>query len=251
MTFDKTGLVHYEGIKNEKNSAELLTIFGYASDYIELRGGTKNKEDAYDPESNILWSIKHKKGIKNGSFDWINTSKIYDVVGDTFVPFLEQIKEYRQLPESQRKIVSFVKQVRQEFNNICSGVLDSFTTNQLVSFIQGKFISENNQLWIALNDSVARNFYVYKADTHPAVSYIQKGYTPFLKGRAKGSRRLLFTDGVQEYDCGLRIRVTSNNGINAFLGLSEANNNSQVVFKLQQDKVAKLLESVNAEVNSY
>jgi hypothetical protein len=52
-------------------------------------------------------------------------------------------------------------------------------------------------------------------------------------------------------DCGLRLRVTSNNGINAFLGTSKANRNSQVVIKLQQDKVAQLLSAVNAEVTSY
>jgi hypothetical protein len=53
------------------------------------------------------------------------------------------------------------------------------------------------------------------------------------------------------YDCGLRLRVTSNNGINAFLGASKANRNSQVVIKLQQDKVGKLLQEVNARCDAY
>jgi len=53
------------------------------------------------------------------------------------------------------------------------------------------------------------------------------------------------------YDCGLRLRVTSNNGINAFLGNSKANRNSQVVIKLQQDKVANLLQQVNAQKVTY
>ena len=53
------------------------------------------------------------------------------------------------------------------------------------------------------------------------------------------------------YDCGLRLRVTSNNGINAFLGNSTANRNSQVVIKLQQDKVKQLLQQVNAEMVTY
>lgn len=251
MTFDNTGRVHYEGVKNEELSKELKKGFGLASDKIYLLGGTKNKADAYDPELDIKWTDKHKKGVKNGSFDWINTSKVSEVVGDTFVPFLEQIKEYRQLPQSQRASVSFIKQVRKDFNNICGGVLDSFTAEQLVSFIQTQMIDANSKMMVSVNDTEAKNFYVYSADNHPAVCYIQLGYTPFLKGKAKGSRRLLFTDGEKEYDCGLRIRVTSNNGIKAFLGLSTANKNSQVVFKLQQDKVKKLLESVNADCYSY
>jgi hypothetical protein len=249
--FDRTGKVHHQGVANEKFTSNLLTLKGYASDSMELLGGTKNKADAYDRLMDILWSIKHKKGVKNGSFDWINTSKVSDVAGYTFVSFLEQIKEYRQLPASQRSAISFVKQVRQQFNNLCSGVLDTFTAEQLVSFIQTYLIDANKQLKVAVTDTLAKKMYVYSADQHPAVRYIQEGYTPFLKGRAKSSRRLLFTDGVKEYDCGLRIRVTNNNGIGALLGNSKANKNSQVVFKLQQDKVAQLLSSVNAEVVSY
>ena len=251
MTFDNTGKVHYEGVRNEGVSTELLKIFNLASDAIILLGGTKNKADAFDPERNIKWTIKHKKGVKNGSFDWINTTKVSEVVGDTFVPFLDQIKEYRQLSESQRSATSFVKKVRKEFTDLCCSVLDSFTTEQLTSFIQTQMIDANNEMMVAVNDSVANNLYVYSADQHPAVRYIQLGYTPFLKGRAKGSRRLLFTDGVKEYDCGLRIRVTSNNGINAFLGLSKANKSSSVVFKLQQDKINQLLTSTNAEQHCY
>jgi hypothetical protein len=251
MTFDITGKVHYEGIKNEGDTSKLLVYFDLASLSIVLLGGTKNKADAFDPDRNIKWTIKHKKGVKNGSFDWINTSKVSDVVGDTFAPFLEQIKEYRKLPQSQRSAVSFVKQVRKDFADLCCSVLDSFTAEQLVSFIQTQMIDANSQMMLALNDTVNRNLYVYQADKHPAVRYIELGYTPFLKGKAKGSRRLLFTDGVKEYDCGLRIRVTSNNGVTAFLGLSKANRNSQIVFKLQQDKVAKLLQEVNAQVYTY
>jgi hypothetical protein len=249
--FDRTGKVHHQGVANEKFTSNLLTLKGYASDSMELLGGTKNKADAYDRLMDILWSIKHKKGVKNGSFDWINTSKVSDVAGYTFVSFLEQIKEYRQLPASQRSAISFVKEVRQQFNNLCSGVLDTFTAEQLVSFIQTQMIDANSEMKVAVNDTLANVLYTYDADQHPAVRYIQEGYTPFLKGRAKSSRRLLFTDGVKEYDCGLRIRVTNNNGIGAFLGNSKANKNSQVVFKLQQDKVAQLLSSVNAEVVSY
>ena len=51
-------------------------------------------------------------------------------------------------------------------------------------------------------------------------------------------------------DTGLRLRLTSNNGIKAFLGLSKANKNSQVVLKLQQDGISNLLETAT-EVTDY
>jgi hypothetical protein len=50
---------------------------------------------------------------------------------------------------------------------------------------------------------------------------------------------------------GLRLRVTSNNGINAFLGLSKANKSSQVVVKLQQDDVKNLVQKTNSQVYDY
>ena len=90
--FDRTGKVHHKGVANEKFTSNLLTLKGYASNSMELLGGTKNKADAYDRLMDILWSIKHKKGVKNGSFDWINTSKVSDVAGDTFVSFLSKSK---------------------------------------------------------------------------------------------------------------------------------------------------------------
>ena len=51
-------------------------------------------------------------------------------------------------------------------------------------------------------------------------------------------------------DTGLRLRLTSNNGIKAFLGLSKANKSSQVVLKLQQDGISNLLETAT-EVTDY
>jgi hypothetical protein len=258
--FDTTGKVHHEGKKNEVFTQKALVFHGYASDKIELLGRTKNKADLLDPHSHLLdgkgrkkVSCKQKQDITKGSFDWINTSKVYDVVGDTFVPFLDQIQEYRQnLSESQRSSISFVKQVRKEFANLCSGVLDSFTAEQLTSFIQLNLIDcnvdSNESLRLTVTDVATKKLYLFDTDKHPAFEYIGNGFVPFLKGRAKGSRRLLFADGQKEYDCGLRIRVTNNNGIKAFLGVSEANKNSQVVFKLQQDKIKKLLDEVGAEV---
>tara|TARA_B100000131_G_C18103057_1_gene606746 strand:+ start:62 stop:886 length:825 start_codon:yes stop_codon:yes gene_type:complete len=246
--FDKTGKSHKEGIDNEKVVIKFLKKSGLASDQITHKGGTKNKADAVDPLFNNDWTIKRKKDIRKGSFDWINTSKVDHVVGDTFDDFISQVKKYRNLPESHRGSISFVKGVRKEFNNLTSSVLDGFTSEDLSYFIQNRLVNENKDLKSVVTDVATNSYYIWNVNAHPAVKFLDLKYKPFLKGRAKGSRRLLFTDGIKEYNCGLRIRVTSNNGITAFLGLSKANRNSQVVFKLQQDKVSKLLTEVNATV---
>ena len=46
--FDRTGKVHHKGVANEKFTSNLLTLKGYASNSMELLGGTKSKADAYD-----------------------------------------------------------------------------------------------------------------------------------------------------------------------------------------------------------
>ena len=62
-----------------------------------------------------------------------------------------------------------------------------------------------------------------------------------LKGKGKSSRKLVFENNFWVLDYGLRVRVTSNNGIKAFLGLSKANKSSQVVIKVQQDNIKQFV----------
>ena len=62
-----------------------------------------------------------------------------------------------------------------------------------------------------------------------------------VKGKGKSSRKLLFEYYFAEINLGLRVRVTSNNGIKAFLGLSKANKSSQVVIKIQQDNIKQFV----------
>jgi hypothetical protein len=112
-------------------------------------------------------------------------------------------------------------------------------------------IDTNAGFDVVVNDTKTDKLYVFGAEQHPAVEYINQGFSAILKGKGKSSRKVLFSDGINVYDCGLRIRVTNNNGINAFLGLSKANRNSQVVIKLQQDKVKQLLTSTNARQYDY
>lgn len=250
MTFDKTGRVHYDGIQNEIDTIAILQAHGILNENARQIGGTKSKMDVTDGIKKV--SAKQKtKGIGVGSFDWVNTSNVKEIIGDVFDQILSDIKEYRKLPETQRSSTSLYNKVKKEFSDVCSTVLDSFTADYLSEFLDTYLVKENEGITMAINDVLARKMYVYESEQHPAVHYLSEGFKPILKGKAKNSRRLLFTDGTKEYDCGLRVRVTSNNGINAFLGLSKANTNSQVVFKLQQDKVHKLMEMINAFIYEY
>jgi hypothetical protein len=61
---------------------------------------------------------------------------------------------------------------------------------------------------------------VFPVANHPAIDYINKGYSVVLKGSGKSSRMLYFVfNSVGDlYDCGLRIRVTSERRNQRFSG---------------------------------
>ena len=250
MTYKTDGSVHHGGVKNEDQTVRILNEKKIYSETVEKRGGTKCKEDAVAGNKKI--SIKRKEGITNGSFDWFNTSAHNDLLGDTFDHFLSNMKELRQMPESLRSDEEFVLKIRDSFNQLCELALDTLTSARIADILRFGFIEANKGFDVVINDTKTSQIYVFDAGHHPAVDYISKGYSIVLKGNGKSSRMVYFVDAEGKvYDCGLRLRVTSNNGINAFLGNSKANRNSQVVIKLQQDKVAQLLSAVNAEVTSY
>ena len=250
MTYKTDGSVHHGGVKNEDQTVRILNEKKIYSETVEKRGGTKCKEDAVAGNKKI--SIKRKEGITNGSFDWFNTSAHNDLLGDTFDHFLSNMKELRQMPESLRSDEEFVLKIRDSFNQLCELALDTLTSARISDILRFGFIEANKGFDVVINDTKTSQIYVFDAGHHPAVDYISKGYSIVLKGNGKSSRMVYFVDAAGKvYDCGLRLRVTSNNGINAFLGNSKANRNSQVVIKLQQDKVAQLLSSVNAQATSY
>jgi len=248
--YNTTGLSHREGVKNEDVTVSILNEKKFYPHPVEKRGGTKCKEDAVAGYQRI--SIKRKDGITNGSFDWFNTSAYNDVLGDTFDAFLSNMKELRSLPELIRNDEELVLKIRDGFNTLCELALDSLTSAQVTEILRRGLIDANFGFDVVINDTKTSELYVFSADQHPAFDYIANGYSIVLKGNGKSSRMVYFVDQHGNvYDCGLRLRVTSNNGINAFLGNSKANRNSQVVIKLQQDKVANLLQQVAATVTVY
>jgi hypothetical protein len=63
-------------------------------------------------------------------------------------------------------------------------------------------------------------------------------------GRAKESRQVWRVKNGVEVNTHLRLRLVTNNGVTALLGLSNANKNSILTLKIQQDAVNQLLAAV-------
>lgn len=247
--FKTDGSPHRLGAKNEDQTIEILNNMGIYDSLVEKRGGTKQKADAVAGDKKI--SIKRKKGVTNGSFDWFNSSKYNDVLSNQFTSFLSQVKVLRSLPKDLINDEIFIDKVRAKFNEICNSVLNTLSSDQIISILQQGLVENNTDFDVVVNDTKTQTLYIFNADTHPATECINKKFTAMLEGNGQSSRKVVFNDGVNTYDCGLRIRVTTNNGINAFLGLSKANKNSQVAIKLQQDNIKQLLISTNAKSYDY
>ena len=99
---------------------------------------------------------------------------------------------------------------------------------------------------MAVTDTSARRCYVCDHDDLQVSRLLNDGYSAILvAGRGMTSRKVVLVKGDDIVDCGLRIRVTSNNGVKAFLGLSKANKNSSIVLKLQQDRVDNLVANAS------
>ena len=247
IMFKTDGSVHHGGIQNELDTIDFLNSIERYQQLVEHRGGTGQKADAVCEK---YLSIKRKKGIKNGSFDWCNTSIYNDTFGDHFTKFLEDVKQHRQLPVELREVA--VTFLRNDLNNLCETALESLSADRLIALLKDIF-SKQEGYDIVINDTESREVFIFAAEQHPVLAAIEQGYIPELVSTrgAKSSRKIVFRKGNETINTGLRLRVTSNNGINAFLGLSKANKNSQIVVKLQQDAVGQLVKDANADVYNY
>ena len=239
MTFKTDGSTHTHGIKNEHDMIALLNERGIFNEQVTHLGGTKNKADAIAGSKKI--SIKHKAGINNGSFDWINTSQIEALTNrEQFQDFLSEIASYRFTDEA----ASQVEPMREIFANICRAGLDSIDSNDLTTWLHDVLINANDDMVMVITDTLTDKVYICEHDAIESVRLLNSGYTAELvKGKGATSRKVALRKGDHTVDTGLRLRLTSNNGITAFLGLSKKNKNSQVVLKLQQDSVGRVLET--------
>jgi hypothetical protein len=246
--FKTDGSVHYEGVQNELDTVKFLNEIGRYEDEVIHFGGTKQVSDAKAGDKCI--TIKRKKGISNGSFDWVNTTKYNNIFGSHFDNFLIDVKEHRKMPENLRKVAKdFIKK---DFSNLCNSAVDYLTSETVINIIKETFKKQEGYD-VVINDIKDRSVYIFSVQDHPVLKLIEDGYSVKLVNTrgAKSSRKIVLERNGDEVDSNLRIRVTSNNGITAFLGLSKSNNNSSIVVKLQQDSVHKMLLNTQKEQYTY
>lgn len=248
MAFKTDGSVHHGGIANELQTIDTLNRLGIYSETVEHRGGTQQKADAVAGDRGI--SIKRKQGIATGSFDWCNTTKVPSPISTKFDGFRAIVAELRKLTEAER--ADEVDSLRDTFNRVSANAFDTLETAELVSFLRDTFAKQAGYD-IVITDTKAGNLHHFPAEAHPVLSLLSDGWIPtFAEATKEGqtSRAIIFRKGAEAIQSSLRLRVTSNNGISAFLGLSKANKSSSLVLKLQQDSIPALLEAAKATTYS-
>jgi len=237
--FKTDGSTHTHGVKNEHDTIALLNDRGIFNEQVTHLGGTTNKADAKAGDKEI--SIKHKAGIKNGSFDWVNTSKVEALTDRVrFQDFLLLVDLYRFTDEA----VSQVEPMRDAFANHCNAGLDAINSDDLTAWLKQVLVTDNSNMAMVITDTESKKVHICEHDAILSVRLLNQGFRAVMvKGKGKTSRKIVLVKDEQRVDTGLRLRLTSNNGITAFLGLSKANKNSQIVLKLQQDSVANVLRT--------
>jgi len=247
--FKTNGSTHYEGIANEHSVIELLNSRNYYDHPVTHLGGTKNKADAMAGDVPI--SIKRKKGLRNGSFDWVNTSDINGIIDRTiFTHFWQFVADARK-----NNITPDIMEVRNWYAKCCEAALAKITPTQVTKFLQDT-CNKQEGFELVVADTEANTLYIIDHAATPLVKLLGYGYTGHVvMGKGKSSAKIIFSapgkdinDIGSGVDIGLRIRCTSNNGIKAMLGLSKANKNSQTVVKLQQDKVQQFVKDSSPSI---
>jgi len=251
MAFVTDGSSHHKGVKNETDTIRIMQSLGLLSGEAQHKGGTQGKADFVD--GGAPWSAKHKSSLSTGSFDWVNTTRVDYLKGDFFEDFLSEMKE---LSQGDRLInEATIEGARLSFKDATSTALENCTPERLTLFLREHFEAPNKDMQCVITESSTRKLFVFKFENHPALDLLNKGWKPFFADCAGSSAKILFEKDGEVVNSGLRLRITSNNGIQAFLGLKRDSRGyrkqSAVVAKLQQDAVHKLIEAIPHDVYSY
>ena len=243
MAYRTDGSSHVTGTENETEMVKVLNgkiehLFpeeDLEDCILEERGGTQVVEDMVAIRSerpHFRVSIKHKKGTKNGSFDYFNSSGIVKSLG----VFSLALKTHSILHGSGRNY----EEVKSEMRDACHVNLKKLNSDDLSKILK-KLCNHYDGVATAVTDSVSRKVYDYYFADTPLYHSIMN-HVPFIEVAPEAtSATIKFRDQNNNVvDHGLRIRLGLNNGYTKLM----KGGSSSVVVKLQQDNVYGMLNNI-------
>jgi hypothetical protein len=235
MCYPTNGKNHHIAVKDEKNLSENIELFenyyGKKIKTITPIGGTKSKVDIliiFEDESKIKISLKSKKTICSGSFDYVNTSNF----GSIRMFFNKTFEIYNKYNNSGNlKSYNILKtQISKDLNTI--------TSEEITKLFKENVVDKYNDLSLTIFDKKTKKIYF---DVKPKIfNFVKNGGFLKLKNTGKNTMSypiIGYDSNGNEYDFNLRIRVHLNNGKTKWIG----NGTSVIVFKFQQDSVHKII----------
>ena len=237
MAFPTDGRNHWAAIDSEKNISQYTPWFekhfGKSVKEITHLGGTRTTVDfqiKFHDETISVFSLKRKKQIKTGSFDYINTANFDKSI---FKGSIELIDTFRKSGD-RTKAESIKTKIHQELSKTSSETLTQLFKTKVIEKYEGQ------SLKLLLFEESSKTLHLVNPKIFELIS---QGYKLILSENTKGktSWKVLCVSPVGEkVDLGLRVRVHLNNGISKLINKDDGA--SYLCLKFQQDSVHKLFQ---------
>lgn len=232
MAFPSDARNHYNAIKSETNLSDynnqIESIFNKkVKEYIHL-GGTKNKTDVKIIFSDGTFeniTLKSKKNIKTGSFDWVNTTSFCK---EQFIESFDIFNKQKGSKNTKDKAL-LESSIKNELQLITSNKLTEIFSKEVYRSYA------KDGLKILIIDEKTKTIRLI----NPKIfDLINNGFKLVLGvGKGKTSSKVLCQNNKGEkIDLGLRVRVHLNNGWTKW----HKGETSVLCLKFQQDAVYKM-----------
>jgi len=247
MPYNITGEVHHAGVANEGHTVNICNSSipsnlqdNYPGQTLSFRkeGGTQQVSDMGIYANDVRVAGGSDKLHRNGTFDHVNTSKVND-----YLPCESLIKRIDELRTTHRGDASAVNTVKAAIKDATHETWNGMTSEGIRKLLTT--VNERTPEWIFVREKTELS--VFPHSEMRELSEFPRDTTwlySLRSGRAKESRQVWREKDGIAVNTHLRLRLVTNNGVSALLGLSTANKNSILTLKIQQDAVSTLLASV-------
>jgi hypothetical protein len=232
MSYPSDARNHYKAINSEITlsdyNLQIENIFGKTiKEYVHL-GGTKNKTDVkiiFTDNTFENITLKSKKNIKSGSFDWINTTCFCKEQFNNSFDIFNKCKGSNSVKDKELLETA----IKNELQTITSDNL----TKLFLNGVYDSYLKHNLKILIIDEKTKTIKHVVPKI-----FNLINDGFKlKLINGKAKTSSKVLCENGNgTKVDLGLRVRVHLNNGWSKW----HKGETSVLCLKFQQDAVYKM-----------
>lgn len=242
MTFVTDGTPHHDGVQNEHNTIKLINEDPKLIDIRNVtgplthKGGTRNHSDAVN-DHGVGVSLKCKTST-SGSTDWRNMSLRSLSDADRIIHYIrkhEEIKRNYQYMHDRIAIMDFqakhdlTENIRAEYKKLMHDILQNIDYKSLIKQVYDTHESK----WIIYHTIPQRKIVLFEKEELLRL------------WREPGELRINndSASGVIENTCGLRLRITLNNGVKALLGRG-----SCLTAKIQQDNPQGFIDALEHSI---